>query len=366
VSFTYDENGRVLTRSVDKSALQYPNCNNMDVDFVYGEISLPPDNDNEDPGASYPVERTLTGTAGSDVLEDDIATRSKIVGLEGNDLIRGRGGYDLLLGGAGNDTLYGDYQTYVSGFDFDKSLAVYKVYRAVLGRDPDKTGYVGWARAMGEQGYTEAAVYDAVIASPEFTQKLGNPAVTSNAAFVAHLYNNVLRRPQDQAGYAAWLGHLNNGGSRAAAVQGFYGSAEFQQNAQGWANTYQNSNAYAVDLLMAPYLSNSNRMKGGDGSDTLYGGNGDDYYVYAPGDGSDTIVEIGNLASGGDQIVMTGGIRWEDLRIGRSGSDLVIQVPALGGRPAGKITVKNWTSGGKARIETLTIENVSVHDLGGY
>ncbi|NBN66093.1 hypothetical protein GWI71_20620, partial [Microvirga tunisiensis] len=40
VSFTYDENGRVLTRSVDKSALQYPNCNNMDVDFVYGEISL--------------------------------------------------------------------------------------------------------------------------------------------------------------------------------------------------------------------------------------------------------------------------------------------------------------------------------------
>ena len=62
---------------------------------------------------------------------------------------------------------------------------------------------------------------------------------------------------------------------------------------------------------------------GGKGNDNLYGGIGDDTYIFNLGDGNDVIDE-GNSNSAADKIIFGDGITLEDIRIDRSGDDMII------------------------------------------
>ncbi|WP_349963373.1 calcium-binding protein [Rhizobium sp. ZPR3] len=84
---------------------------------------------------------------------------------------------------------------------------------------------------------------------------------------------------------------------------------------------------------------------GGKGNDIIDGGAGNDTYVYARGDGNDTITE-GNWSGTNDQLVFSN-INPADVRLVRNGTDLTIVIAesAPGAGDAGSILIKDTLDG---------------------
>jgi Ca2+-binding RTX toxin-like protein len=82
------------------------------------------------------------------------------------------------------------------------------------------------------------------------------------------------------------------------------------------------------------------QLNGGAGNDTLTGGAGSDTYVYARGNGHDTIDETGANEGGADKLLLTGVVSTA-VSIERNGGDvtLVIAESALGAGDGGRITL---------------------------
>ena len=151
-----------------------------------------------------------------------------------------QGWLDFLAGGASRaEVLVGfsqsaefivDTQAAFTSFDAQSTSAdftddLFRLYEATLGRTPESEGLLGWADLLstGTLDLTDVAI--GFVDSAEFQKIYG--AHISNAAFVDLLYQNVLGRPGDDAGAAAWQAVLDGGGSRAEVVLGFTQSAEF-------------------------------------------------------------------------------------------------------------------------------------------
>jgi len=226
------------------------------------------------------------GTSGDDVMQgtsgDDwlygAGGHDKIYGLEGNDnLVAGmiyvNGAWqsdpagDLLDGGAGDDTIDGGggwdtvvvaaarasvTVTQISGgftvssaasgtdtvmnverirfadvavaFDINSHAGdVYRLYQAAFDRHPDLAGLGYWIKAA-DNGVSMVTMSSAFENSPEFQAKYG--ASIDNNAFLTALYNNVLHRAYDQAGFDYWMNALSNGTSREQALAYFADGSE--------------------------------------------------------------------------------------------------------------------------------------------
>ncbi len=87
--------------------------------------------------------------------------------------------------------------------------------------------------------------------------------------------------------------------------------------------------------------NNADLMAGGLGDDSLKGGGGSDTYVYARGDGTDTITED-NWNGTNDQLVFPD-INPADVTLVRNGTDLLIVIAesAPGAGDAGSILIKD-------------------------
>ncbi len=185
------------------------------------------------------------GTAGNDSLR----------GTSGNDTIDGGGGIDTVryngakanftLTRQGNDSVMIKDNTGAEGTDTllnierlqfsDKSVAldvsgnggqVYRLYQAAFDRKPDSGGLGDWIFGM-DQGTSLTDVAGGFVASPEFTALYGaNP---STADLVNRLYQNVLHRVPEKAGFDYWANQLDSGlQSKAQALAGFSESPENQ------------------------------------------------------------------------------------------------------------------------------------------
>jgi len=234
---------------------------------------------------------TVSGTDSSDIMDgrsgDDILYAGlgddNVSGGEGNDTLYGEAGDDRLVGGDGNNTLYGgegtDYALYsgirntlnihdngdgtytvdrgtlqdllnaVEYISFDDgSMSVpYAVevrdnqeefsrfYHALFGRDPDQAGLAYWVNDLisptyGGNGNTIQGAAYAFTESAEFQNMYG--ASVSDAQFVNLMYQNVLGRAADQAGYDYWLGDFNRPGmtnveARSGMIISFANSTEY-------------------------------------------------------------------------------------------------------------------------------------------
>lgn len=194
-------------------------------------------------GAPSPNGETLIGTDGDDRLQGGIGN-DQLQGGSGNDTLRGRAGDDYLDGGAGLDlaayqsalTLYttrrldsGDIQ--VSGpegtdtlhnveraafgdlnvgFDIDgMGGAAYRLYTAAFDRTPDAAGLGFWLYHL-DRGLNLVAAADGFVDSDEFRAMYG-PDPT-NEEFVRLLYQHVMHRDPDAAGYAFWNDAMTNAG----------------------------------------------------------------------------------------------------------------------------------------------------------
>ena len=103
--------------------------------------------------------------------------------------------------------------------------AVYRLYQAALGRTPDKEGLGYWIDAM-DKGLNLTSMSHYFIQSPEFRSNYGE--AIDDAEFVTLLYNNILGRNPEKAGFDYWSDVLSKGHDRSEIVPGFSESIENQ------------------------------------------------------------------------------------------------------------------------------------------
>ena len=227
---------------------------------------------------------TVNGSSGKDVITLREGNETAYGG-DGDDQLQGMAGSDVLYGGAGNDTLDGGagldraiYGAAASGFTVakaaggftvtdksgangidtlagvervyfsDRAVALdvdgvagqaYRVYQAAFARTPDLGGLGWWIQAM-DNGSTLASVAQGFVASQEFKDVYGaNP---TNAQLVAKFYENVLRRPGEQAGIDFWTSVLDGGHATVAEV--LMGFSEGDENKAALVGVTENGIAY--------------------------------------------------------------------------------------------------------------------------
>lgn len=103
---------------------------------------------------------------------------------------------------------------------------LYRIYQAAFDRAPDKAGIGFWLASM-DKGAGLGDVASGFMRSDEFAALYGG-ANPSNADFLTKLYKNVLHRTPDQSGYDFWMNFLKAGVSREQVLMDFSESAENQ------------------------------------------------------------------------------------------------------------------------------------------
>ncbi len=126
-------------------------------------------------------------------------------------------------GGVPQDSMvFGD--GFFAAYDLDLGRAVFRLYQATLGREPDAAGQAGWTEGLAMGATTLLGVATGFVSSREFQNTYG---ALDNVGFVSQLYQNVLGRAPDAGGLAGWVGALEGGQSRAQVVLGLSESQEF-------------------------------------------------------------------------------------------------------------------------------------------
>ena len=112
----------------------------------------------------------------------------------------------------------------VTGLNTD-SGKIFRLYNAAMNRFPDVDGLKYWIEKYSSGENDDRSVASSFLVSSEFEESYGENI--SNSRYVEVLYQNVLGRDYDQAGYDYWLGSLNNGiETRHELLLGFSESAE--------------------------------------------------------------------------------------------------------------------------------------------
>jgi len=111
----------------------------------------------------------------------------------------------------------------------EKNL-VNDLYRGFLGRFPDDAGFNGWVGQMKTaqcQGAQQVRDLSYQIARGFLQSAEYGLRNRSNSGFIEDLYNAILRRGADPAGYVAWVNALS-ASTRQQVLRSFTDSPEFQ------------------------------------------------------------------------------------------------------------------------------------------
>lgn len=240
---------------------------------------------------------TVNGTDLSDILDGRSGNDSlyggngsdNISGGAGNDILYGQVGDDYLVGGIGNNQLFGgdgsDTALYLGirntlditnngdgtytvnsdaiedllnsiefiGFDDGRMSVGYAVevrdnqeefsrfYNALFGRLPDDAGLTYWVNdlidtSFGGRGNTIQGAAQAFTEGTEFQSLYGSSV--DNYQFINLLYQNILGRAADQAGYNYWISEINQSGNRGGMIVSFANSSEYIGNTEDAINSY--------------------------------------------------------------------------------------------------------------------------------
>ncbi|ERE17990.1 calcium-binding protein, partial [Pseudogulbenkiania ferrooxidans] len=268
---------------------------------------------------------TLTGTDGDDTLTGweggDV-----LIGGAGNDVLIGNGGSDTLIGGIGNDTLVGgagsDVYVFEAGHGHDV-IAAHNVDVAVTLHDEIRFG-VGISVSDIR---VQQAGDDIVLLHVN-----GSDSITIQGGFsVEHGW-------QGQIVFAdgsVWLG-----AELIQRVVGMQNGTDGDDLLQGEDGADILDGGTGNDTLIGG--NGDDTFRGGAGNDVLVGNKGRDVFEFGLGGGRDQInygVAAAKMAqySKGDQIRFLAGIKAADVRVLKSGNDLVLML--ANGQDG--ITIKN-------------------------
>lgn len=119
-------------------------------------------------------------------------------------------------------------------FDTDGNAGqVYRLYQAAFDRDPDVAGLGFWIETFDRDVIDLVGIAGEFLISEEFKVRFGTEQTLDDDAYLTLLYNNVLDRDPDQAGFDFWSGHQANGLGRAEMLHYFSESAENYANVAG-------------------------------------------------------------------------------------------------------------------------------------
>ncbi len=99
-----------------------------------------------------------------------------------------------------------------------------RMYRLVLGREPDDTGFKNWTTALKNKDKTAAEIIVGFFKSKELKGKN-----LSDKEYLKLLYKTVMNRDADEAGLNNWLKKIKEGYNEDEILQGFVGSKEFTE-----------------------------------------------------------------------------------------------------------------------------------------
>jgi hypothetical protein len=114
----------------------------------------------------------------------------------------------------------------------------YRLYQAAFNRTPDLAGLGYWIGRM-EGGASLNDVASAFIASNEFVAMYG--ARPAHGDFLGKIYQNILHRAPDQAGFDYWLNAMDHGTSATDILAMF---SQSQENTVALAGVLANGIAY--------------------------------------------------------------------------------------------------------------------------
>ncbi len=319
----------------------------------------------------------LTGTSGDDVMSG-LGGNDTLNGLQGDDMINGGTGADLMFGGDGNDIMIGGGDGDMlfgglgndildarggpnSGAEFLSGGAGSDIYKS--GYDATQTT-VSDVPGTGFSPDTDTILMDAdvlpasVIVRREggngenlILELAGEPAarLTVLDHFLADGYgSNSIERVQFLSDSTVWDVETINAKVLIATegndlIFGFEGRNDFLKGLGG------------NDVIRG--LGGNDTLNGGTGIDDLYGGGGSDTYLFARGDGQDTIFNADGDASGTtDVLLFAAGILPADMIAARSANDLVL---AISGTPD-QVTLRDYFLGGAAVVEQIRFADGTV------
>ncbi|MDQ1244620.1 MAG: hypothetical protein QG565_960, partial [Campylobacterota bacterium] len=230
----------------------------------------------------------MDGRSGNDTLYGGLGD-DNVSGGDGDDTLYGEDGDDMLVGGDGSNQLYGgagdDTALYLGirntldvedngdgtytinndtivdflnsieyiGFDDGRMSVGYAVevrdnqevfarfYSALFDRLPDDAGLNYWVNDIidavyGGGGHSIQDAAQSFTESEEFQNLYGESV--NNYQFVNLLYQNILNREADLAGYDYWIAEINAYGNRGGMIVSFANSNEYIQNTQETIDTY--------------------------------------------------------------------------------------------------------------------------------
>jgi len=279
-------------------------------------------------GTGNGLDNVLVGNNGSNTL----------TGGTGNDRLDGGLGNDTMVGGTGDDTYVvnqvGDVVTESAnqGIDTVESAVTYN-----LGSNVENLTLTGTANING----TGSSVNNVLLGNSGNNQLdggSGNDTVDGGAG------NDVL---QGGSGDDSLVGGLGDdtltGGSGNDVLDGGDGLDMLDG---GSGNDILTGGAGNDSLTGG---SGADQFTGGTGNDMLTGGSGNDHYMFARGDGQDTISDTDSTSGNQDHVLFGETINPLDVVLSRHANDLRLAVYGS----TDQVTIQNWYVGATNQIETV-------------
>jgi Ca2+-binding RTX toxin-like protein len=309
------------------------------------------------PGPVTRIDNVVLGTTGNDTLS----------GTAGNDRVDGAGGDDLLSGGLGDDSYYvqvGDQvadsggidTVYFSGSGFWRLSPDIENIVAVGNGPIDFRGNNDANVMIGGPGddYMNGRAGDDTMigngGNDHFDMSTGRPGNATSGVWTMgnrHIdggegidtidYDGYERSGVSidlGAGTASGGGDQGIGSATLVSIENAVGG-QFDDTIKGSSGANQLYGRGGNDTLI-----------GAGGNDVLEGDDGNDTYVFGRGDGRDTIRD----SSGTDTVQFGAGISANEIRLRRSGEDLIASVAGT----SDQLRIENWYLGADHQIEQFT------------
>ena len=322
---------------------------------------------------------TRHATADADSIDGN-ANANILFGLGGDDTLNGQAGNDVLDGGAGNDVLTGgsgndEYRFEIgSGYDRIRNNDTGTGRRDVVKLLGDLTAADITVTRSADDLVISITGTDDVLRVEGHFEGEGTPRKYIDAiVFSDGTEKDVGPTQFDKINVASQVISEGNddlhGTSAANSIDGLGGDdAIFGKDG---ADTLTGSAGH--DTLHGD--AGNDTLKGGNDHDTLYGGAGDDTlygntgddlliggsgsdgYFFDSGDGLDVIENRGDSGDV-DTLTLGAGILSENVRVRRSGNDLLILIK----ENVDEVRIRNWYDGETNQIDSLVFSDSSSTD----
>jgi Ca2+-binding RTX toxin-like protein len=308
------------------------------------------------------IATVINGTSSNNTL-NGTAFRDVINGLGGTDTLYGYAGNDILDGGAGSDTMYGGAgdDSYVVNSTGDKVIenanegidTVSSSVSFTLGNNVENLTLTGSA-SLSATGNTLDNVLIGNSAGNTLTGNAGNDWLdggagsdtmrggTGNDTYVVSSSGDVVTENANEGTDTVRTSISYTLGTNVENLV-LTGAG----NASGTGNSLNNSLIGNSASNTLTGNAGNDVLQGLGGNDTLRGGTGSDTYLFARGDGVDTISENDSTVGNTDTVSFS--VNPLDLVLQQSGANLLISLH--GGLDS--MTVQNWYSGSQYQTEVL-------------